>query len=289
MKSGLSVMIYGLRVLQLMGVEIPGRVCLVIVPDEETGGEYGTRYLFEHGYIEQKNSVGMLMPEPTGGAVWNACRGALSLMIQIRGRGVHAVLQHKGINAFEAMNELVNELKQIKSSVEKRCTRYAVARGESKNSILMLGGVCRCGTNFNVVPGECAFSLERRINPEENLHQEKRRLMKVIERFRKQRIGVSVEVLQEGEAVGCPTDSPLAQSLMSSIRMVSGKRAQFLMCPGLLEIRYYAKNGIPAYAYGPGSIQRAHHPAEFVSAKRMSECTAVYAMTAAEALANGGL
>ena len=289
MKSGLSVMIYAVRVLQLMGIEIPGRVCLVIVLDEETGGSYGTRYLFKQGYIKKKGSIGMLMAEPTSGAIWNACRGALSLMIQMKGRAVHVVLQQKGINAFEAMSELVNELRKIKYSVEKRRTRHAVASGESKHSILMLGGVCRCGTNFNVVPGECSFSLERRINPEEDLDQEKRRLMKLIRSFRKREIGISIKVLQEGEAVGCPVDSPLAQSLVSSIRAVSGKRPRFLMCPGLLEIRYYMKNGIPAYAYGPGSIQRAHHPLEYVSVKRMSECTAIYALTAVEALLSGGM
>jgi acetylornithine deacetylase/succinyl-diaminopimelate desuccinylase-like protein len=210
-------------------------------------------------------------------------------MIGVKGRAVHVVLQQKGINAFEAMNELVNGLCKIKHVVEKRRTRYAVARGESKHSVLMLGGVCRCGTNFNVVPGECTFSVERRINPEENFDQEKKRLMNLIKSFRKKGVGVSVRVLQEGEAAGCPVDSVLAQSLASSIRAVSGERPQFLMCPGLLEIRYYMMNGIPAYAYGPGSIQRAHHPVEFVSVKRMSECTAVYALTAAQALASGGV
>ena len=289
MKSGLSVMIYAVRALQLTDMEIPGRICLVIVPDEETGGEYGSRYLFARGHIKKKDGVGMLMPEPTSGAIWNACRGALSLMIRIRGRAVHVVLQRKGVNAFEAMNELVNELCRMKYSVEKRRTRYAVARGESRNSILMLGGVCRCGTSFNVVPGECSFSLERRINPEEDFHQEKSRLMKLIRSFQKRGIVVSTRVLQEGNAAACPTDSLLAKSLVSSIRALSGKHPRFLMCPGLLETRYYVKNGIPAYAYGPGSIQRAHHPVEFVSVKRMSECTKVYALTAAEALASGGM
>jgi acetylornithine deacetylase/succinyl-diaminopimelate desuccinylase family protein len=289
MKSGLSVMIYAVRVLQLMGIEIPGRICLVIVPDEETGGMHGTRHLFEQGYIKKKDSIGMLMAEPTSGAIWNACRGALSLMIGVKGRAVHVVLQQKGINAFEAMNELVKELRKMKYAVEKRRTRYAVARGESEHSVLMLGGVCRCGTNFNVVPGECSFSVERRINPEENIDQEKRRLMNLIRSFRKKGVSISARVLQEGEAAGCPVDSVLAQSLVSSIRAVSGKRPQFLMCPGLLEIRYYMKNGIPAYAYGPGSIQRAHHPVEFVSVKRMAECTTIYALTAAEALASGGM
>jgi succinyl-diaminopimelate desuccinylase len=289
MKAGLAAMVYAIRIMQRVGSEIPGRVCLVIVPDEETGGKLGTHYLFEHGYIKKKNSIGMLMPEPTSGTIWNACRGAFSIMIRIKGKPVHVVLQQEGINAFEQMVELLNALIKIKRSVERRKTSYAVAAGESRHSILMLGGVCQCGTNFNTVPGQCSFSVERRVNPEENFNREKRRLLNLVDKFRKSGVNITTTVLQEGEAVGSSADSYLAHCLAGSIRAVSSKRPQFRMCPGLLEIRYYLKNGIPAYAYGPGLLHRAHHPDEFVSIGRIYDCAAVYALTAIEALSRGGM
>jgi acetylornithine deacetylase/succinyl-diaminopimelate desuccinylase-like protein len=34
------------------------------------------------------------------------------------------------------------------------------------------------------------------------------------------------------------------------------------MCPGLLEIRFYLRHGIPALAYGPGRISQDHGPDE---------------------------
>jgi acetylornithine deacetylase/succinyl-diaminopimelate desuccinylase-like protein len=34
------------------------------------------------------------------------------------------------------------------------------------------------------------------------------------------------------------------------------------MCPGLLETRWYARKGIPAFAYGPGFLEEAHGPNE---------------------------
>ena len=56
------------------------------------------------------------------------------------------------------------------------------------------------------------------------------------------------------------------------------------MCPGLLEIRFYAERGIPAYAYGPGLLTVSHGPNEFVPMDRIVECAGVYALTAAQLL-----
>ena len=287
MKGGLCAMIYALRIMQLVDLRLRGRVTLVIVPDEETGGKYGTQYLFERGYIKKVNSIGMLMPEPTSGAIWNACRGACSLLVSVRGKPVHVVLQSRGINAYEQMLAVANALLRIKETVEKRKTSYAVASGQSKNSILMLGGTCRCGTNFNIVPGDCTFSIERRINPEENLDKEKQRLSHLFERLRGQGTDVTATVLQEGESAGISPDHFLAKALTQSIRETYGKRPGFYMCPGLLEIRYYIRHGIPAYAYGPGELSCAHGPNEFINVERMYRCAGVYALTALRLLARG--
>ena len=67
--------------------------------------------------------------------------------------------------------------------------------------------------------------------------------------------------------------------------MVTGRPPQFEMCPGLLEIRFYAERGIPAFAYGPGLLTVSHGPNEFVPVDRIVECAQTYALTAAEMLA----
>ena len=289
MKGGLAAMVYAVHALQCLDLRLPGRLWLVIVPDEETGGEFGTRYLLKHGYIKKKNGIAMLMPEPSGGAVWNACRGAISLMIKVKGKSVHVVLQNKGVNAYEQMVSLASALLKLKNNVERRKTGYTVAPGESRNSILMLGGLCRGGTNFNVVPDKCSFTIERRINPEENFKKEKARLLSVLNRFRKKGMRFEIEVLQEGESVGISSDHRVAGVLANSIRTINGSRPKFYMCPGLLEIRYYLKQGIPALAYGPGSIAQAHGPDEFVDIKRIYDCAAVYALTAVNLLSGGNI
>lgn len=287
MKAGLAAMVYAVRALQLSEACLDGQICLVIVPDEETGGKAGTAHLFEKGYIGRENSVGMLMPEPTSGTVWNACRGAISLSVDIKGKPVHVVLQKDGVNAFEQMVKLSHALLKLKKVVERRKTDYAVSSGESGNSILMLGGICHCGTNFNVVPGSCSFTLERRINPEENLAEEKRALFAIFDGFRKQGMKIDIKVLQEGEAAGISSDNKLVRALANSVKEVAGQKPALRLCPGLLEIRYYLQNGIPAYAFGPGALAMAHSPDESVEVKRVVDCAFIYALTARDLLSKG--
>jgi len=66
---------------------------------------------------------------------------------------------------------------------------------------------------------------------------------------------------------------------------VTGERPSFEVCPGLLESRFYAERGIPAFAYGPGILAVSHGPHEFVRISRMIECAKIYALTAADILA----
>jgi len=56
------------------------------------------------------------------------------------------------------------------------------------------------------------------------------------------------------------------------------------MCPGQLEIRFYAAQGIPAYAYGPGLLSVAHSPNEYVDLRKVIETAAIFALTAIETL-----
>ena len=56
------------------------------------------------------------------------------------------------------------------------------------------------------------------------------------------------------------------------------------MCPGLLETRFYAARGIPAFAYGPGLLSVSHGLNEFVPIRNIAQCALIYALVAAEAL-----
>ena len=281
MKSGLAAMIYAAKALRDGGAKLNGRIGLVFVPDEETAGERGSRYLAARGILG-RDGIGMLTPEPTGGLVWNANRGAITLRVTAKGKSAHVGRQHEGVNAFERMLAVAQTLVELKAEVETRATAFRISPEAARRSILMLGGRTEGGTSFNTVPASCSFTVDRRINPEEDLEEEKRRLLAVLDRM----ADLEVEVLQEGRSCGVAEDGALGQALARAVQAVTGRAPQFEMCPGLLEIRFYAERGIPAFAYGPGLLTVSHGPNEFVPIDRIVDCAAVYALTAAELLGN---
>jgi succinyl-diaminopimelate desuccinylase len=219
----------------------------------------------------------MLTPEPTGGVIWNANRGAISLRATMRGKAAHVGRQFEGVNAFERALPAITRLVDIKKEVELRETKQNIAPAAARQSILMLGGRVEAGTNFNVTPDFCSFTVERPINPEENLEEEKRRLRDALE-------GFEIETLQEGAAEVTPARDPLGVILSRHVASLTGKEPAFEMCPGLLETRFYAAHGVPAFAYGPGLLTVSHGPNEFVPICNIIQCAAIYALTAAEVL-----
>ncbi len=283
MKSGLAAMIYAAKAVRDSGAKLDGRIGLVFVPDEETAGPRGSRYLEERGLLG-KHGIGMLTPEPTGGVVWNANRGAITLKVTVKGKPAHVGRQFEGVNAFERMMSLAQELSQLKTEVETRTTGFRIQPRRARNSILMLGGLTAGGTNFNVVPDSCWFTIDRRLNPEEDLGTEKQRLISLLSRKRKGGGNVEIEVLQEGKSAGVAPDTPLGAALAHSIQGVTQVSPRFEMCPGLLEIRFYADRGLAAYAYGPGLLTVSHGPKEFVPIENVVKCSAVYALTAIDLL-----
>jgi succinyl-diaminopimelate desuccinylase len=285
MKGGLAAMIYAAKVLREYGALRNGRISLVFVPDEETAGPRGSRYLADRGLLG-RNAIGMLTPEPTGGVVWNANRGAITLNITVKGKPSHVGRQYEGVNAFEGMLEVASALRALKREVGTHTTGFPIAPEAARRSILMIGGRCAGGTSFNTLPESCSFTVDRRINPEEDFEMEKRRLFAVIDQAGAG-VDLEVEILQEGRSCAVPESGPVGLALARSIAKVTACAPQFELCPGLLETRFYVERGIPAFAYGPGLLTFAHGPNEFVSIDQIVECAAVYALAAAESLGNG--
>jgi succinyl-diaminopimelate desuccinylase len=294
MKGGIVAMLYGMRALKECGVGLDGKIGLVLVPDEETGGERGSARLESEGLLG-RGGIGMLTAEPTSGVVWNANRGAISLRVEVRGKAAHVGLQHRGENAFERMHRVVERLLVLKREVESHSTEHNIGAepdltdgseeaSRARNSILMVGGQSGGGANFNVVPEKCWFTVDRRTNPEEDLELEKARLIAVFEQCQRDGIPLGWEIFQEGRSGACSGDRELGQALARNVRAVTGEAPRFEMCPGLLETRFYAARGMPAYAYGPGLLSVAHGPKEYVDMRRVVECGAIYALTAIDIL-----
>jgi succinyl-diaminopimelate desuccinylase len=283
MKGGLASMLYAVVALKRLRVPLDGRVGLVFVPDEETGGRRGSGFLAATRRLGT-NGIGMLTPEPTSGVVWNANRGAVTVRVTVHGREAHVGLLHQGRNAFEDAVRVVAGLQELGRRIGRRRTRFPLKPDSARRSLMLIGGRVEAGSNFNVVPGRCVFTVDRRMNPEEDFEAEREALMEVFAEARRDGVSLDVELFQESRPSRTSAASPLGRALRTHVREVTGRAPKFEMCPGLLEIRFYAERGMPAYAYGPGLLAVAHGPKEFIHIDRMVECAAVYARTAATVL-----
>jgi len=230
----------------------------------------------------------MLTPEPTSGVIWHACRGALTLRVTVRSQYAHVGHHYAGINAFEQMLRVAGALADLKQEVSARNTRYALDSEldpeQARASILMMGGLVEGGAGFNVVPSSCSFTVERRFNPEEDRDVERERLFSLFDELRMDGIALDVEMLQDAPSAASPIADPLADALLAASMTVLGRKPRFEMCPGLLEIRWYARAGVPAYAFGPGLLSVSHGPEEYVDLDALTDYAAIYALTAVNRL-----
>lgn len=277
-------MLYGAAAARELGLLAGGRVQLHVVCDEETGSAAGSGYLRARNLIDP-DALAMLTAEPTGGAVWHASRGAISLRVEVRGREAHVGQAHLGVNAFEGMIRVAEPLAALARDLLEQRTTYSMESDGARGSMLVVGGSAGSGAGFNVVPGAAWFSVDRRFNPEEDLDRELARLTDTIASAAAGAgADVSVDVLQLAPAASTDRSHPASAALARCVAEVAGAPPRFELCPGVLETRWYAQLGIPAFAYGPGRLDVSHGPDEFVEEEAVLRCAAVYALFAAELL-----
>jgi succinyl-diaminopimelate desuccinylase len=284
MKGGLVSMLYGAAAASELGWLAGGRLVCHVVCDEETGSTVGSQHLCDAGLIE-RDALAMLTAEPTGGVVWHASRGAITLRVGVRGREAHVGQAHLGVNAFEQMLHVAEPLAVLAQELAELRTAFPIDGDASRGSMLVVGGTAGSGTSFNTVPGSAWFSVDRRFNPEEDLEQELTRLTDTIaEAATREGAAVTVDVLQRSPSAATDERHPAAVALGRCVAEVEGAPPRFELCPGVLETHWYARFGIPGFAYGPGRIDVSHGPDEFVEEAAVHRCAAVYALVAGELL-----
>jgi succinyl-diaminopimelate desuccinylase len=280
MKGGLVSMLYGALAARELGLLEDRRIVLHLVCDEETGSAAGSGFLREAGLIH-RDATAMLTAEPTGGVIWHACRGAITLRVRTTGREAHVGYAHEGVNAFEHLIRIAEPLATLSHELLHRRTSFPVESDEAGGSMLVVGGQAAAGAGFNAVPGSAWFSVDRRFNPEEDLETELERLTTLIDATAGE-IGatVDVEVLQKQPSGGTDRSHPAAETLARCVEAVEGTEPAFRLCPGVLDTRWYSQLGIPAFAYGPGRLDVSHGPDEYIEERAMLRCAAVYALFA---------
>ncbi|MBU7014201.1 MAG: M20 family metallopeptidase [Theionarchaea archaeon] len=258
MKGGLAAMLYAISEVQHPNISFS------ITPDEETGGLHGFACLLDKGLISPK---AVIMPEVSSNTIWNACRGALAVELAIKGRSAHSVFPQQGSNAFEAMVDTAETFREI----------------DPGRGTVLLGGSVRGGTQFNMVPESCSFSVDWRFPSSQSLDDIRNSICSLIDTMRKKGVTIESETLLESEGFLTPEDAEICTWVADAVKEVKGS-VQFAECPGFLDIRHCAHRGIPAVAYGPGLLEVAHGPDEYVMVSDIVDAFSTYCLVGKRAV-----
>jgi succinyl-diaminopimelate desuccinylase len=279
MKSSVAVMLYVLNLLK--DVPLNGQLQVHVVSDEETGGKFGTLHL-----IDEINAGRMSRPdycligEKSDLKVRNAERGLLAIDVTCFGRASHtAAARVTGINAIAKAAKAVLAL-------EGDIDRFHPSVGKPVISINSIRG----GVAHNVVPGECSFSIDRRLIPGETRDSVVSEIRAVLDdlQLTDSDFRYELSVDPSGDHIPAnitPESSPLVQSLQQSVREVTGQEPEFFVAwAGATDGRFYRQAGIDTVGYGPGG-EAAHGANEAVLIDDLVTQARVYADTVLRLLA----
>jgi acetylornithine deacetylase len=200
-------------------------------------------------------------------------KGKTALAATCHGRAAHSGYPSLGINAIHMAAEFVTRLKTRQSLLESagaRDTDYQVP-----HSTLHVG-VIRGGTALNIVPARCELELEIRNLPAEDPSI----ILDGVRADADFAAGVAsdpsaaridIDVLNTYPGLDTPSDSSVVQLLA----VATGNRACVKVGFGTEGGLFSSLLGIPTAICGPGSIDQAHRPDEFVTLDQLNRCDAM--------------
>lgn len=262
MKGGVAGMLVALRRLAAVRESWSGSVVVHVVPDEEPGGQQGAELLLAKGLIAGDAAI---VTEPSQLRVFRAQKGNIFAAIRVTGRSAHGSMPQHGDNAVSRAVRLAVDLEE--QLAPRLRTRRHPLLGSATLSVNTIAG----GTRTNVVPDECVLTVDRRIVPGETLADARAEL----EAF----VGDRAEITYEhaGAAFDTPEDHWLVRAGVEAVRQVHGFDPPIGGLVGSSDARYYASGaGIPTIIVGPGSMDQAHVPDEWVDVHRLGLSVRLY-------------
>ncbi len=261
-------------------------VCLALAP-EFLQGKIKTPLHFAFSYDEEIGCIGVrglidrlssrevkpkacIIGEPTMMKVVRAHKGKLSYCCRVSGLESHSGMAHLGVNAVEAAAEVIAHLK----GMARRFRDNGPFDPEmSPPYTTVHTGVIRGGTQLNIVPSACEFEFEFRHLPQDDPVT----LLKEVQDF-------AVTLLPEMHAVSLNTgfhwerqshipelntseDAEVVQLAKSLTGANATAKVSFGTEAGLFE-----QGGMPAVVCGPGSIEQAHKPDEYIALDQVAQC-----------------
>jgi acetylornithine deacetylase len=237
--------------------------------DEEVGCK-GVRPLVDYLKSAPNKPAAAIIGEPTSMRVVNGHKSAVRYATDVTGHESHSALTDQGVNAIMVAGEIIHEISRIREDL--------IAAGDASNrydppySTIHIG-VISGGTANNIIPKTCSFNWETRLLPDADPNLVPDRLNALARKLEPAMKAVSADAgiaITQANAVpglAAEVNSPAEQLALHCSHSNSTHTVSYCTEAGLFQ-----QAGIPAVVCGPGSIEQAHKPDEFIAVSELRLC-----------------
>lgn len=292
MKAGIAASVIAVEAILAEGILFNGALEISGTVDEESGGYGGVAYLAKQGLFSKPRVDHVIIPEPLN--VDRICighRGVWWAEVETFGRIAHGSMPFLGDCAIRHMGAFMQSLEdQLLPILASRRTAMPVVPEGARHSTLNLaaihGGLPEQfdGLPSPNVPDRCRLLLDRRFLIEEDLAAVKGEIVAMLDDLTQTRPGFryKIEDVMEVLPTMTPENADVVQAVADGIERVLGKAAELIVSPGTYDQKHVHRIGHlkECIAYGPGILDLAHQPDEYVEIDHLVASTKVMAASA---------
>ncbi|MGO9421876.1 acetylornithine deacetylase [Roseiarcus sp.] len=252
---------------------------IVLSYDEETTCLGSTDVIAWFGKDEPRPSA-VVVGEPTMMEVADAHKSVATIRTVVKGYEAHSALPALGANAVAAAADVVSEIGRLAREYEKGPLDPRFAPPYSTLHV----GVIHGGTARNILARECAFDWEFRglpgVLPAIPVGQVQA-FVDTVALPRLTRFVTGPTITTEVEAVA-PALGAEPGSAAETLALRLTKSNRTIAVSFATESGHFQAAGIPTVVCGPGSIDQAHKPDEYVEESQLAACLAFLGALAGE-------
>ena len=296
MKGGLAASIVAAEALIAEVPDFPGAIEISGTVDEETGGYAGVAWLAERGYFSSPRVDYVIIPEPLHkDCVCLGHRGVWWAEVEVKGHMAHGSMPFLGVSAIRGMGRFIERIeRELYPKLNQRRTAMPVipegARFSTLNFNSVHGGLAEGQDGFPaaLVADSCRLVLDRRFLIEESEDEVRREILDLLEAERAEQPDFRYALRDLWSVPPVMTDeaSPVVQALDRGIEQVLGRAARHIASPGTYDQKHVQRIGHlkDCVAYGPGILDLAHRPDEYIVIDDMVHSAQVMAAAALDLL-----
>jgi acetylornithine deacetylase len=212
----------------------------------------------------------VIVGEPTSMEVADAHKSVATYVTRVRGFEIHSANLHRGVSAVHVACKLVCELERL--GEELRGAGDPSGRFDPPFSTIHVG-VIHGGTARNIVAKDCEFQWEFRALPGAPANFAYDRLENYCEELRRTIFvgfpDAGIETTIENQVPGL---APQPGSEAETLALRLAKRNATIAVPYATEAGQFQRAGVAAVVCGPGRIDQAHQPDEFIDIAELAAC-----------------